>query len=37
MNDIQYLYLQLLLQRIQQTKSRVMNNMTKPGCRQTIL
>ncbi|XP_076302439.1 LOW QUALITY PROTEIN: uncharacterized protein LOC143220722 [Lasioglossum baleicum] len=27
----------LLLQRIQQTKSRVMNNMTKPGCRQTIL
>ncbi|XP_003396127.1 uncharacterized protein LOC100650361 [Bombus terrestris] len=27
----------LLLQRIQQTKSRVMNNTTKPGCRQTIL
>ncbi|OAD61454.1 hypothetical protein WN48_10157 [Eufriesea mexicana] len=27
----------LLLQRIQQTKSRVMNNMTKPGCRQTVL
>ncbi|CAL7945294.1 unnamed protein product [Xylocopa violacea] len=27
----------LLLQRIQQTKSRVMNNMTKSGCRHTIL
>ncbi|KAF3430352.1 hypothetical protein E2986_00263 [Frieseomelitta varia] len=27
----------LLLQRIQQTKSRVMNNILKPGCRQTIL
>ncbi|KOC66325.1 UPF0501 protein KIAA1430 like protein [Habropoda laboriosa] len=27
----------MLLQRIQQTKSRVMNTVTKPGCRQTIL
>ncbi|XP_076646810.1 uncharacterized protein LOC143355656 [Halictus rubicundus] len=27
----------LLLQRLQQTKSRVMNATTKPGCRQTIL
>ncbi|XP_015437150.1 PREDICTED: uncharacterized protein LOC107192420 [Dufourea novaeangliae] len=27
----------LLLQRLQQTKSRVMNIATKPGCRQTIL
>ncbi|KOX77766.1 hypothetical protein WN51_10556 [Melipona quadrifasciata] len=27
----------LLLQRIQQTKSCVMNNILKPGCRQTIL